>query len=306
MENKQRTFILGDEWLYYKIYSGPKTSDELLSEVIKPISESLLAENLIDKWFFIRYSDPKLHIRVRFHYTKLENIYFVTKLMNGKLKPYIEENLVWKIQVDTYNRELERYGENTIELAEDLFYFDSSMIVNMIDMIEGDEGEIIRWLFATRVVDSFLDDFKYSPEQKYEFTNIMQSNFGKEFNMNKQLGVQLDNKFRTERDAINDVLNRAKDEESEMLPLFDLIKNKSENIKPIINKIFELKENEQLQVDITNLLSSFIHMTVNRIFKSKQRLHEFVIYYLLCKYYKSEIAINKARKNIEQNQQNLV
>ena len=34
------------------------------------------------------------------------------------------------------------------------------MTTNMLDLIEGDEGEIVRWHFALKVVDSFLNDFK--------------------------------------------------------------------------------------------------------------------------------------------------
>jgi len=65
MHNTQRTFIPGDAWVYYKIYTGAKTSDILLTEIIKPVAEKLIEQELIDQWFFIRYADPKHHIRVR-------------------------------------------------------------------------------------------------------------------------------------------------------------------------------------------------------------------------------------------------
>jgi hypothetical protein len=38
----QRTFILGDRWLYYKIYTGPKTCDAVLTEIIKAVAEQLI------------------------------------------------------------------------------------------------------------------------------------------------------------------------------------------------------------------------------------------------------------------------
>ncbi|WP_392348660.1 lantibiotic dehydratase C-terminal domain-containing protein [uncultured Polaribacter sp.] len=55
IENAQRTFVIGDKWLYYKIYCGVKTADMLLLEVIKPLTEQLIEEKIIDKWFFIGY-----------------------------------------------------------------------------------------------------------------------------------------------------------------------------------------------------------------------------------------------------------
>jgi len=40
-------------------------------------------------------------------------------------------------------------------------------------------------------------------------------------------------------------------------------------------------------------MASYSHMMVNRLFKSKQRLHEMVLYDFLHRYYKSEIARQK-------------
>jgi len=45
----KRTFIPGDEWLYYKLYCGKKTADYILIDVIKPITEKLLSEGLINQ-----------------------------------------------------------------------------------------------------------------------------------------------------------------------------------------------------------------------------------------------------------------
>ncbi len=59
---KKRSFIPGSEWIYYKIYCGVKTADKILTETIKPLVEQLKMLNLIEKWFFIRYSDPDTHI----------------------------------------------------------------------------------------------------------------------------------------------------------------------------------------------------------------------------------------------------
>ena len=70
----KRTYILGDEWLYYKLYCGARTSDVILTETIKPVTEYLLNQGLIDSWFFIRYGDPDFHIRIRFHLVDLAKI----------------------------------------------------------------------------------------------------------------------------------------------------------------------------------------------------------------------------------------
>jgi thiopeptide-type bacteriocin biosynthesis protein len=289
----KRTFMLGDEWLYYKFYTGPKTADVVLTEIIKPAAEEFLSGNVIDYWFFIRYGDPKNHTRVRFHVPNPMNIGVIITALRERVAPYIEQSLIWKVQVDTYEQEVERYGIDSIELAEKLFFHDSKMMVDMLSLIEGDEGERIRWLFGLRAVDSFLDDFGFNMEQKYELVTKLRENFGAEFGLNHGLKEQLESKFRKERAQINETMDRATDDVSEMYPLFKMIEQRSAGFQPIVKNILELKEQNRLLVEFNDLLWSYSHMMVNRLFKSRQRLHELVLYDFLHRYYKSEIARRK-------------
>ena len=298
LDNVQRSFIIGDEWLYYKLYCGPKTADEILTMVIKPVTEELFKKKIIDKWFFIRYSDPKLHLRVRFHYTTPEKISVIINTLYEFIKTYIDQDLINKIQIDTYQRELERYGFRSIELVEELFFYDSEMIVNFLDMIEGDEGEVIRWLFALRAIDNFLDTFLYSEEKKLKLLEGLKNGFGKEFGMNKMLKLQLDKKYRNNRQLINEFFNDKFGEEN-IGDLIHLLNQKSLKIKNVVQEILK-KENEQiLEKPLDDLLGSYIHMLMNRLFKSKQRMHEMVIYDFLYRYYKSEIAKKKYNPKME-------
>ncbi|MEF9476554.1 thiopeptide-type bacteriocin biosynthesis protein [Chryseobacterium sp. 1B4] len=61
--------IPGGNWIYYKLYMGTKSADEILEDKIKPLADQLIEENVIDQWFFIRYNDPKYHLRIRFKCT---------------------------------------------------------------------------------------------------------------------------------------------------------------------------------------------------------------------------------------------
>lgn len=81
----ERKCIPGTEWLYLKIYTGIKTSDIILKEVITPLIEYFQADNYISKWFFIRYNDPESHLRIRF---MLNNTDYYNKIPSKKLKLY--------------------------------------------------------------------------------------------------------------------------------------------------------------------------------------------------------------------------
>lgn len=286
----KRTFFIGDEWLYYKVYCGVKTADIILAEVVKPLTEEFIKNNIIDKWFFIRYSDPKTHLRIRFHLVSPENIFEITYKVNQFLQNYVKMGLVWKIMTDTYNREVERYGNNTIELAENLFYNDSVLTVGIVSLIQGDEGENIRWLVGLRSIDEFINDFGYSLEQKFELLTIMKDSFAKEYNMDKYLKIQLGDKFRKQRKFIESILNTQNDKDSDLQSILYLIKQRGVQNKPIVESIIKLKNKELLEDLLNNYMWSYLHMLNNRLFKSKQRTHELVIYYFLYQFYKSKLA----------------
>ena len=117
MEKVQRDFILGDQWFYFKLYTGVKTADTLLLEVIQPLRQYLLENKLIDKWFFIRYSDPDFHLRIRFSLQNRQALGIVISKLNELVKPYLENKLISSMQVDTYSRELERYAKHPCSIG---------------------------------------------------------------------------------------------------------------------------------------------------------------------------------------------
>ena len=282
MHNTQRTFIPGDAWVYYKIYTGAKTSDILLTEIIKPVAEKLIEQELIDQWFFIRYADPKHHIRVRFHCKDNNDIGKVISGLYEGLSAFAKADLVWRIQLDTYNREIERYGAEHIELAEKLFYHESKMIVNLLDVIGGDEGEKIRWLFGIRALDRMLSDFSYTEDEKLNFIERLKTSFGIEFGMNKHLKKQLDKKFKEHKGNISFIMGLKEEEGSDYNVLLELLDQKEQDSLHIIKNLQE-KANKN---EIDNYLGSYAHMLMNRLFRSKNRSHEMVVYDLLYRHYK--------------------
>ncbi len=289
----KRCYIPGDEWLYYKIYCGVKTADEILTQVILPVSNLLKKRNIINKWFFIRYADPDLHLRVRFQYSNNVNIGIIMCEINNKLQKFVESNQIWKVILDTYQPEIERYHPKLITHAEELFWIDSETTGLLLDLIEGDEGEKVRWLFAFKSIDVLLKDFGLSIEQKRQFINSIKESFALEFGMNKNLKYQLDQKFRNVRTDINQAMNLNKDNADELISLVQLLEQRSERTNHLVDDIKKVVLCDE-SIDLSNLLSSYVHMLMNRIFRSKQRMHEMVIYDFLYRYYNSTIAQQKS------------
>lgn len=288
----KRSFILGSEWLYYKVYCGVNSADLLLTDVIKPLADNLLNNKLIDSWFFIRYADPDNHLRIRFHLNDVSKLGDVISQFYNAVQSFHEKGLIHKIQPDTYNRELERYGDKTIGLSENYFYHDSANITEFLNLIDCDspEGEKVRWLYALGAVDKLFDSFGATIEAKKNLCESSRQYFGEEVNLNKNLSKQFDKKFRANKNDIELILADKIDATHEYHILSVLLNNKALKTQPIIDEIKNISESEKLDVNLEDIVSSFIHMLINRLFKSRQRLHELVIYDFLWKIYRSKHA----------------
>ncbi|UTW64793.1 lantibiotic dehydratase [bacterium SCSIO 12643] len=283
-------FNLGSEWLYYKIYTGTKTADMILTDVIKPLVEFLKQKKWIDSWFFIRYADPEHHLRLRFHLPEIDKLGLVISKFNESFEEYENNGSIWSIKNDVYERENSRYGYNSIHIAEQIFHWESECITDVIAHIEGDEGEEVRWKFAVRAVDDLIDIFKYTPEEKRDFMEWLKSAFAEEFGMDRFLKKQMDKKFREHRNLLIEVLDRSKDQYSNHKTLLELLSRKRMFSQGLVDELLEMQRNNELHVNMHELLASFIHMLLNRLFKSKQRVHEMVVYDFLWRTYRSEIA----------------
>lgn len=281
----QRKFSLGSEWLYIKLYTGIKAADDILTQAIKPLMAQFLADELIDKWFFIRYEDPDKHIRLRLHFNDLQGLGKVILALKEAIDDFEKEGIIWKTQFDTYQREIERYGADVMELTENIFFHDSQIIVSLLEQTWGDEREHIRWQFTMKIIDMFLNDFQFSLSQKLFLLNHLKERFAKEFMLDKSLKLQMDKRFRDNRKTIVSILNTPISEEHHAI--FETIQLKSEAIKPSIDKIISLKTDKALQ----QFLADTIHMTVNRCIPDNQRFHELIIYDFMYRYYQAETAI---------------
>lgn len=294
----KQNFSIGSEWLYFKIYCGVKTADQILIEIIKPIVEDLISEKTVIKWFFIRYADPEFHLRIRLNINNIKSLGSIIQLFNNTLEPLIEQNLVSKIQTDTYKREIDRYGANSIELAESLFYSDSSFVCNFLSLLDSESGTKIRWQIALRSTDEFLNEFNYSVEEKYNVFTSLSTAFFKEHGGKKELKLQLDNKFRDLRKDIEEAIDKTEDQSKEFFPVVKLLESRKSLNEDAISQLLNLKTANSLKVDLTSLICSLIHMNLNRIFTNKGRKHELVVYDFLSRYYKSSIAKEKTKSKL--------
>lgn len=276
----KRNFCIGSEWLYYKIYTGVKTADIVLLEKLYPIIEKLKSEKIIDKWFFIRYNDLHDHIRIRFFSKSHQNSAIVINQLYPVFNELLEQDIIWKIQADTYQRELERYGENTIEESETLFWLDSEMIIKYLTLKSSFTNLNTPLFFSFLTIDSFFNSFSLTNTEKLDILNNLQLSFKKEFDADKTLKKEFDKNYRELYQEMNIILTLKSNKNFNKL--YKLVKEKTLKSTKVISLI-----QNNIQIPLLDFLTSHIHMMLNRQFTSKQRMYETLIYDQLHRYYKT-------------------
>ncbi|HTR49844.1 MAG TPA: lantibiotic dehydratase, partial [Kofleriaceae bacterium] len=222
----RRDFPPGSEWLYAKIYCGESTADRVLTEAIAPVVREGSERRAIDRWFFIRYADPDHHVRVRFHGTPERLRDQVWPALESATAPLREVGAVHRLALDTYVREIERYGgDRGIELVEDVFWHDSEAVLGIVELLDGSAGAIARWKLALRGIDSLLEALGFAADARARVFATARDDLGRDHHAGPALWAQLGERFARERADLELVFARdvERDAEHELQPGFELL-----------------------------------------------------------------------------------
>ncbi len=293
-QNIKRKFSLHSEWLYLKVYCGYKTAEKVLKETILPFVEQGLKDQLFEKFFFLRYHDDHSHFRIRFYNTDIDKQPELQKAFSIILQPLLDDNTLYKVVSDTYNREVERYGTDLIEDAETLFFNDSLSVLRFINLLE--DAEEYRLLFALRGIDMLLDDFHFSIIEKKELLKRLQAGFFKEFGADPALQKQLNEKYKKQQQQIFSHINAENDLKNEIEEAVAVFKIRSEMNVNVVHSILSKLPEDASKERLFDLLSSYIHMFMNRLFIAQQRKYELIVYHFLERYYSSQVAMMKGKQ----------
>ena len=280
MTDVTRTFPPGGPWAYFKVYCGEMAADAILHNEIARVVDALAADGAITHWFFIRYVDPAHHLRVRFHLADTAGWSTLLARVKDALDEKVRDGLVWRMQFDTYERELERYGPDTMELSERLFHRESALVLGALGLVHESADESLRWLFGLLAIERLLDDFGYDKRRQVDFLDRMRDAMLREYRDPKALREQINQKSRAERDRI--VLAS----EGFLALLQEWSRATEQDRRELLQRAGE----GRLDVPLDALVGSYLHMFCNRLFPTRQRLHELVLYSFLAKQQRGRLA----------------
>jgi thiopeptide-type bacteriocin biosynthesis protein len=286
-----RSFPPGSEWLYAKLYTGPATLDQILLDLVRPVVEAVRGSGAADQWFFIRYGDPDWHLRLRFHGEPARLHGEVLPALQAAAAPLLDDDRLWRVQFDTYEREVERYGgADGIVLAERLFHADSEAALALAVLLGEDARGDTRWRLALLGMDLLLTDLGFDLDTRRAVVRAARDRFGAEHRVDADFKHQLGQKFRPERRGLEALLDLNPGGDDRLGPGLETFRRRSARLAPVAAELRERARSGRLSVPLTELAPSYLHMHANRLLRSAHRAQELVLYDFLDRLYESRVA----------------
>ncbi|HXA18365.1 MAG TPA: lantibiotic dehydratase [Thermoanaerobaculia bacterium] len=281
-------------WLYLKLYTGSATADLVLRDAIAPLATRAMESGAADRWFFVRYGDPEHHLRVRFG-GEPSQLRRIIDFLPEFLDPLLAEGRIARWQLDTYEREVERYGGSAgTELAERIFHADSEAVLAALDDLAGDSGADWRWRLALIGIDRMLADFGLDLAARRDMMADLRASDGKKLAVSAKLTQQLAQRLRESGDELYDLLTGTVGPDHPLAGSLAALDRRSERLAPLVAELRALASRGELTVPVRELLTSYVHMFVNRLVRSDLRAHELVLHDLLHRLTVSRLARREA------------
>jgi len=178
--SKQIRYEPFDKWLYLKFYCSSERQDEL----IKCLGYFLKEQGVLS-FYFMRYVDPKPHIRLRIKGSS-ELLFCLLSDLKVFCKQLQEMKLYDRYYIDTYIPEVERYGGlKLMELAEEIFCADSKVVIEILDKYSLRDSE--KEILGIASILHYIKSFGLTFEEQLGFleATFVNSKYQKEFNEKK-------------------------------------------------------------------------------------------------------------------------
>jgi thiopeptide-type bacteriocin biosynthesis protein len=292
----RRSFPPDSEWLYFKIYTGTASADQILTGTIADVIDRLHLAGVVDRWFFLRYNDPDHHLRLRLHGDPAALRDNALPALTAALNPHLNDGTVWKVALDTYDREIERYGGDAgIELAERIHAADSDAVLQVLGMLDDqDTGLDARWKLCLYATDRLLTDAGLTLPHRREWARDGAARYRREYPNAPALESGIARRWRAERAGLTALLDDSSDHpyESER----QVFRERSERAKPLLAELADRDRRGVLTVPPSQLLYSFNHLHAIRLLRSAARIHELILHSFLDRHYTSQAAITQTNR----------
>jgi thiopeptide-type bacteriocin biosynthesis protein len=287
-----RRLVPGSDWLYAKLYTSPELADDVLVDEVGPVTRELLEIGSAEGWFFIRYGDPDWHVRWRLRGDPGALQKTALPAVQAAAARLLERGIIWRFQLDTYEREVERYGgPEGVLLSERLFQADSEAALEILAALEpGDAGLDERWRLALRGMGDLLADLGLDLAARRAWVKRSLGPYAKLIGPGGQHHAWASGRYRAERDRLEALFDTGRDPAVDLAPGLAALERRSERLRPVVAELIALEHGGQLSVPVADLARDYLHMHGFRVLRSAQNDHEPVLLDFLGRIYQGQAA----------------
>jgi len=286
-----RRFAPGSQWLFASLYGPAALADRVLTEVIAPLVQRVRLAGRIDGWFFIRYGDPARHLRVRLHGTPERLGNEVLAALQAAVAPALKDGLLYRLALDTYEREVERYGGlDGVQMMERAAEADADAVIKILS---GGSSITERRHLAVASLASLYACSTLDPAEQHRCCATLSEPSTRGFTgpRAKLLGKQ----ERAERGQVADVVAAVDRSEVGSDPAIDALHERTERLTPILQRLGVLAAEGVLERPLDDIVCSLAHMFVNRLLRDGGGLDELRVHDALARVYEGRLARERRR-----------
>lgn len=183
----QRLVLPFNNWLYLKLYCNESREEELIAFYIMEFCEMLKKNYGID-YFYMRYADPKPHIRLRLHAAQELLLQVYPQILDWSAELFSDQ-VVGDMNISVYDKEIERYGGvELMEIAERLFFIDSYIVESILRLKRLGKISVTLEELAVVSIVMYVEKFYKGFDEQLQFLtiNYHSSEFISEFKKEKE------------------------------------------------------------------------------------------------------------------------
>jgi lantibiotic biosynthesis protein len=243
----------GSEWLYARVYVAGTIAEQLLAGPLRELAGEALASRLADDWFFIRYRDERPHVRVRFHGEPRRLIGELQPRLYAWAADLMERGACQSLALDTYERELERYGgELGMEVGEAVFGVDSRVVLELLRLDLSRAIAVPRALLCVLTLDCLLEGLGLDTEAR-----------GRWCADHVPSRHDVTAEWREHKDELRSLLGSRGGGQESVAPLLESF---TRDLRPHGERLAALRAESAIEWPAADdLLASFAHMHCNRL-----------------------------------------
>lgn len=266
-------FHVGSDWLFGKFYLSDSAAQDVLVDVIQPFAGTLMAEGVLDQWFFVRFADPDPHLRLRFHVDNAQSAPGeLMKRVARSAYEWAEHGVIERYTFESYIAESTRYGgTESLDCIHRLFNADSEHVCNLF-ALGGTQDAVSPLHLALLSLDSLMSLFHDDIESKVRWLTESMPR-----------PVEAGGVFRENKEELRRILSLSSDDDetftysSAFQSLESRLDEMRSRLAPFVADRWSLHERSRI-------LGSILHMHCNRFFgidRTREKLCYGILQYTL-------------------------